>query len=170
MNFEKLLEELKNDLNNKIHEREAMPKFIKALNIPGLVYGGLSSIKPNEYKMKVSLVNGRNTSIIIFYIHAKYINKENKREIVSLRMTPLNYDISSYEVIVEIVNKLQKQFLQKYKEDAETYLLLAKELNVSEEVALRLGEAFYHLNPNSKDFLLQKEDAYNLVYGKASVN
>ena len=169
MNFEKLLDELKDDLNNNMHEREAVPKFVKALNIPGLIYGGLTSIRGNEHKIRVSLINGRNTSIIIFYVHVKYIIKENKRKIISLQMVPLNYDISSYDALVDVVNRLKKQFLQKYKEDAETYLTLAKELKVSEEIALRLGEAFYYLNLNSKDLLLQKGDAYNLVYGKELV-
>ena len=32
------------------------------------------------------------------------------------------------------------------------FLALAKELNISNEVAIQLGEAFYHLNPNSKRY------------------
>lgn len=164
MKLEALLEELKNNLN-RMNDREAMDIFIKSLNISGLIYGGHSSIKQNTYKMKVSFINGRNTSIILFYVCVVFIMKETQREIVSVRLEPLKCSLSSFENILETVNKLKKQFLQKYKEESKKYLMLAKRLNVSDEVAIQLGEAFYRLNSNSRDILLQKEDAYNLIYG-----
>lgn len=37
----------KNDLNNKMHSKEAMNKFINALNIDGLIFGRYLSTKGN---------------------------------------------------------------------------------------------------------------------------
>lgn len=90
MKLEKALEELKNDLNNKMNERIAVEKFISSLNIEGLLYGGRGSLTPNTFKTKVCLINGRNTSIVLFYIRATFENKE-KRTIKSLWTESLNY-------------------------------------------------------------------------------
>lgn len=72
MKLEKALEELKNDLNNKMNERIAVEKFISSLNIEGLFYGGRGSLTPNTFKTKVCLINGRNTNIVLFYIRATF--------------------------------------------------------------------------------------------------
>ena len=53
MKLETALEELKDDLNNKINERVAIEKFISSLNITGLFYGGRGSFTPNVFKIKV---------------------------------------------------------------------------------------------------------------------
>ncbi len=165
MKLEKALEELKNDLNNKMNERIAVEKFISSLNIEGLFYGGRGSLTPNTFKIKVCIINGRNTNIVLFYIRATFENKE-KRTIKSLWTESLNYHFSTYEELVELVKRVKMQYINKYEKDAEKFLALAKELNISNEVAIQLGEAFYHLNPNSKDIILKKEDSYKTIYGK----
>ena len=165
MKLETALEELKDDLNNKINERVAIEKFISSLNITGLFYGGRGSFTPNVFKIKVCIINGRNTNIVLFYIRATFENKE-KRTIKSLWTESLNYHFSTYEELVELVKRVKMQYINKYEKDAEKFLALAKELNISNEVAIQLGEAFYHLNPNSKDIILKKEDSYKTIYGK----
>lgn len=165
MRLETALEELKNDLNNKMNERVAIEKFISSLNIVGLIYGGRGSLTPNTFKIKVSFINGRNTNIVLFYIRATFENKE-KRTIKSLWTESTNYHFSTYEELVELVKRVKMQYINKYEKDAEKFLALAQELNISNEIAIQLGDAFYHLNPNSRDIILQREDSYKKIYGK----
>ena len=64
--------------------------------------------------MKVSLIDGRNTSITLFYICTTFDDPKNKH-VLFIKLETFNYPFSTYEELVEVVKKLKKQICKKVK-------------------------------------------------------
>lgn len=77
--------------------------------------------------MKVSLIDGRNTSITLFYICTTFDDPKNKH-VLFIKLETFNYPFSTYEELVEVVKKLKKQICKKVQKKCKKFFSISKRI------------------------------------------
>lgn len=137
--------------------------IIKELNVPFLSTR-LKSAYAKKYNIKlgIDVMTGRYATnhilTIGLYLDKDYENNESFIRKIKIDDNP--YGLLTYEDFVDLCKKKKEESKKRYQTAAEEYLKLAASLNLNQEQALKLGDAFYRLNPNAKDVLYDKEDSF----------